>query len=299
MAEINQSELSKILNISRSGVNVAIKRGKIVKNSAGLIDTQNKQNSDWLISRGFSEQKIISGLAEIQQKQNLKQKTKSISNPIPKIRSEAKEKPIHVEPEKIATIQKYFEPIGVDKLRIDKMNKFISGESTTFKSSKSEIGESEFENLTGLPSKLMNWPLKEIVLKYGGQMQLDTYSKILSRLMSTALQDQKMQERRLELIEKDFVISGIFSYMNILSENLFDLAESQTEIILAFILSELKSLGILKQDDKINLAKSKKEIRDMRLKAYTKIIKEAKRSIKKSLENLKNKHEDDTNSNKE
>lgn len=298
MAEINQSELSKILNISRSGVNVAIKRGKIVKNSAGLIDTQNKQNSDWLISRGFSEQKIISGLAEIRKKQNSKQKTRPMSNPIQKIRSEAKENSIQVEPKKIKTIQEYFEPIGGDKLRIDKMNKVISGELTTFESSKPEIEESEFENLTGLPSKLMNWPLKEIVLKYGGQMQLDTYSKILSRLMSTALQDQKIQERRLELIEKDFFISGIFSYINILSENLFDLAESQTEIILSFILSELKSLGILKKDDKINLAKSKKEIRDMRLKSYTKIIKEAKRSINKSLKNLKNKH-DDTKPNQE
>lgn len=261
MAEITQAQLAKIIGVSRSAICVNITRGKINKNSAGLIDTQNKQNSDWLTTKGFSEQKIISTLNEIQIKQKNKQKLKPMSNPNSRIREELKENPNVVEPENLETIQKYIE------------------KKTTFESSKEEILKSEFENLTGLASKMMNMSMKDLVFRYGGQLQLDGYSKILQRLMSMALQDQKMQERRLDLVEKDFMISSVFSYLNILSDALFDLAESQNKIIIATVKSDPEKAEIV--------------IRDMRLKSYSKIIKEAKRSINNSIKQLKSKYDRD------
>ena len=109
MAEIKPAQLATIANLKRQAIYNAIRRGNIIANSAGLVDTQNKNNSQWLRSHGLSEKDVISGLAEIQKKQSKPQKKKSISNPLPKMRKKIEKKQVEVEAEKINTIQSYIE----------------------------------------------------------------------------------------------------------------------------------------------------------------------------------------------
>lgn len=256
--ELKQKQLSDIIGINRAAITMAVKRGHLEKNSAGLIDTQNAKNQVWLTTRGFSEQRIQAGLNEIQNKQDQEQKTITPSNPITELKQIIAKKQTQIETGKNPL--NTYEQEGIEK-------------------PKKEIDDADFENCTGLPARMMDLTIKELVVKYGGPMMLDSWSKILQRLMAANEKDQKIQERRLELIEKDFVISSVITYMNILSDRIFDLAESQNKIIISSVRSDPE--------------KAEAIIKDMRLKAYSKIIKETKRAIEQAIKNMKSKYEKD------
>ena len=265
MAEIKQALLAKVVGIAqgkkfnRQGIYNAVRRGQLDANSSNLIDTLNQKNSDWLRAHGVSQQMIDQYLSEIQNQEEQKQKIKEESNQNTNI-----QKP------------KQTNKTVVDSERILKIEKVIHKNDIENDVSKS-VDDVDFENITGLPAKLMDLNIKELVMRYGGPLMLDSFSKILQRLMTSHEKDQKMQERRLDLIEKDFVISNVFSYLSNLSESLFDLAESQTDVIIAAV----------KSDEK----KARGQIRDMRLKSYSKIIKEAQKQINNSIKQLKSKHD--------
>jgi len=263
MAEIKPAQLATIANLKRQAIYNAIRRGNIIANSAGLVDTQNKNNSQWLRSHGLSEKDVISGLAEIQKKQSKPQKKKSISNPLPKMRKKIEKKQVEVEAEKINTIQSYIE---------------IKPEKTENKNNESkDIDEIDFENITGLPAKMMKLNLKQLVMKYGGPMLLNSWSLILQRLMSASEKDQKMQERRLELIEKDFAVSRLFKYIEDLSSRLFDYTESSPVDFISLVKSDAENLEL----------KIKTKMRhDISI-----LIKDTKENINRELENLKKKYE--------
>lgn len=252
MAEINQAQLGKIAGLKRQAIYNAVRRGQIIINSAKMVDTQNKTNSEWLMTHGITQQKIDQFLSEIQENEKPKQESQPRSNPNLRNQRQQLEKPIDIRSDKNQP-----------------QTRFINGGS--------EVEEMDFETITGLPSRMMGMTIKELVIKYGGPMMLDQFSKILQRLMTADEKDQKIQERRQELIEKDFVISGVFSYLNILSDNLFDLAESKTDLIVAAV----------KADEE----KAKKTIRDMLLKDFSKIIKNTKRSIDNSMRNMRSKYD--------
>ncbi len=260
MAEIIPAQLAKILNLKRQAVYMAIRRGNLDLNSGGMIDTQNNKNQSWLISHGLSELSIQSALAAIQEKTESKPKTKPQSNPLPEIREKSKEKPITIQPQQIEAIEKY---IG--------NNQTQSGPSDT------NIDAAQFENVTGLPARMMNLTLYELVKRYGGPMNLESWSKILQRLMGAMSQDQKIQTDRLKLIEKDFTISKIFIYLETLSNRLFDYCESLPIEIISFSQSEPETAEI----------KTKQKMR----KDISILLKESKDSITKELENLKNKYQ--------
>ncbi len=154
------------------------------------------------------------------------------------------------------------------------------GKPTTFKSSESEkLSEEQFENITGLPFRMSKLTIFELVSRYGGPMQLDKWAGILSKLMTALEKDQKSRERKNELIEKDFVTSNVFLFLNIFMDAAFDLAESQTEVIISMVLSDSET--------------AKFKIPELRKKSYTKISKEAKKSINDSLKRLENKYDID------
>lgn len=260
MAEIIPAQLAKILNLKRQAVYMAIRRGNLDLNSGGMIDTKNQKNQGWLISHGLSEISIQSALATIQQKAESKPKIKPPSNPLPEIRQNTTEKPITIQPEQIEAIEKY-----------------LDNNKTNSSASAPDIDSSQFENVSGLPSRMMSLTLYELVKRYGGPMGLESYSKILQRLMGAMLQDQKIQTDRLKLIEKDFTISKIFIYLETLSNRLFDYCESLPIEIISFSQSEPETAEI----------KSKQKMR----KDISILLKESKDSITKELENLKNKYQ--------
>src|SRR4030042_3339951 len=85
---------------------------------------------------------------------------------------------------------------------------------------------------------MLNMNIKQLVLKYGGPMQLKNWADILNKLFMSNEKDQKIQERRLELIEKDFVTARIFSFMEVLSNQLFDMPASVIDNLIALIISD-------------------------------------------------------------
>ena len=137
----------------------------------------------------------------------------------------------------------------------------------------------DFENITGLPQRMMNLTVFQLVKKFGGELQLKGWADILSKLMTAMEKDQKYQERRNQLIEKDFVISNVFKYLDVFMDAVFDMAEAQTEVIISLVQSDPET--------------ARKEIPLLRKNAYTKISKEAKKGIKDSLKRLKDKYDID------
>ena len=252
MAEIKKAQLAKIVGMKRQGVYLAVTRGKLIANTSGLIDTQNATNMKWIQKHGVSEKDINHYLVEIQEKSKNKQKVKPISNPIPKIRKKIKQKEIEIDSDKINTIQSYIE----------------TGKTQE---------EINFENRSGLPSEVMDLKLFELVERYGGPMMLTDWSLILNRLMTARLTEQKIQERRLELIEKDFVISRLISYLEILNKQLFDYSESAPIQIISMVKSGGENIEF--------------EIKKNMRKEFSILIKDAKEKINQELDNLKSKHE--------
>jgi len=268
MSEIIPAQLAKILNLKRQAVYMAIRRGNLDLNSGGMIDTQNNKNQSWLISHGLSELSIQSAIATIRKKAESKPKIKPLSNPLPEIRQNIKEKPIIIQPEQIEAIEKY-----------------IDNNKNNLSQSDQDIDSAKFEDVTGLPSRMMGLTLYELVKRYGGPMGLESYSKILQRLMGAMLQDQKIQTDRLKLIEKDFTISRIFIYLETLSNRLFDYCESAPIDFISLTQSGCETIEI--------------EIKKKMRKDISLLLKESKESIKRELENLKNKYQkkDDSNTN--
>jgi len=270
MAEIGKSELAKMLNMTRQSIYRAISRGKIDANSAGLIDTQNKKNQLWISSHGLSENNILACLVEIQKKEQSKKKNKPISNPLPKIREKTIKKQAEVEPEKIK--ERAIE-IGTKTIK--------AIESYTGEQPKTKIDEVEFENITGLPARMMKLNLKNLVVRYGGPMMLKSWADILVKIMSANEKDQKIQERRLELIQKDFVISRLFMFLETLSSRIFDYTENIPVEIIALVKSGVDDIEI--------------EIKKRMRKDFSILLKDTKENITRELENLKTKYEKSKN----
>jgi hypothetical protein len=64
----------------------------------------------------------------------------------------------------------------------------------------------DFENITGLPDKMMNITLKELVSTYGGVMRLEKWANTLEKLLSASYTEMVMLEEKGKLIDRDFVI---------------------------------------------------------------------------------------------
>lgn len=259
MAEVNQSQLSKITGVSRQAVSSAIKRDLLIINSGGKLDTQNPKNLKWLKGKGKSENDVIRYLEEILKKDKKKNKKIPKSNPLTKIRKKNNKNDIPID--KINTLEKYID-----------------------KSQDKDFDEIEFENISGLPAKMMKLTLYQLVINYGGPMMLDSWSKILQRLMSASEKDQKIQERRLELIEKDFFISKIFKYLEVLSNMLFDYAKSSPAGFISLVKSGIENIEF--------------EIEKKTSKDFSIMIRDTKENISRELENLKKKYQKDNENGK-
>jgi hypothetical protein len=138
------------------------------------------------------------------------------------------------------------------------------------------------ERITGLPREMLGLTIRQLAMRYGGSASLEKWSKILNQLLQADEREMKTQERRIELIEKDFVVSRLFSFIELLSNQLFDLPSSQVDNWIALALTE-KDQARIKIIDNFKIEVGR-------------LIKDCKFSITKELENLKSKYEKkDTN----
>jgi hypothetical protein len=143
----------------------------------------------------------------------------------------------------------------------------------------STLEENEIADRAGLPKKLLGMTIRDLVVRYRGLDGIERYIKMLRDLAAADEKDQKARERRLELVEKDFVISHVFSYINDLMKQLLEWPEGAADGIIALVQSQ----GEAARGDVV------KEIEN----GTSKIMKDAKNHITKEFSGLRTKYQDD------
>jgi hypothetical protein len=217
--EYKQADFCKAYSLLPSTVTMAIKRGALVKNTAGLIDDENTLNKVYLA------------------KYRVKATNEALSDD------------------------------GKNAERITKKIDFANFE------------EYEIAERAGLPEKLLGMTIRDLVVKFKGMDGLERYVKMLRDLAAADEKDQKTQERRLQLVEKDFIIARVFQYLDDLMKQLLEWPLGVAPGIIALVLSE----GEAAQND---------IIREME-KGVGNIIKDAKAQVIKELSGLRAKYQDD------
>jgi hypothetical protein len=87
-------------------------------------------------------------------------------------------------------------------------------------------------------TELLNYTLREVVMRFGGLYGLEKHIKALRELTATAEREQKMDERAMRLIPKDFVMSGVLAYLNYLNRQLIEYPETVADKIVPKIISD-------------------------------------------------------------
>jgi hypothetical protein len=96
--------------------------------------------------------------------------------------------------------------------------------------------EYEIADHAGLPKKLLGTTIRELVIKFKGLDGLERYVKMLRDLAAADEKDQKT--RRLQLVEKDFIVARVFSYIDVLMKQLLEWPEGAVDGIIALVQSE-------------------------------------------------------------
>ena len=87
-------------------------------------------------------------------------------------------------------------------------------------------------------TELLNYTLKDVVVRFGGLYNLERHAKTLRDLTLTAEKEQRMDERSMRLIPKDFVMAGVLAYLNRLNNQLIEYPELAVEKIIPKIISD-------------------------------------------------------------
>ncbi|AEM22155.1 hypothetical protein Bint_1536 [Brachyspira intermedia PWS/A] len=143
------------------------------------------------------------------------------------------------------------------------------------------LDEKKFTDITGLPAYLMNLTIKELVIEYDEPVKLKFWADVLYKLLQAQEREQKIKERDLELIEKDFVMKYIFKYIELLNLRLLDYPDSAVDNLTALIKTNENNVRI-------------KIIEEM-TKDFSMILTETKESIKREINKLLNKHLENNN----
>jgi hypothetical protein len=87
-------------------------------------------------------------------------------------------------------------------------------------------------------TELLNYTLREAVARFGGLYNLERHAKTLRDLTLTAEKEQRMDERSMRLVPKDFVISGVLAYLNQINLQLIEYPELAADKIVPKIVSD-------------------------------------------------------------
>lgn len=243
---ISGSDFAKFIGCARQNIYKHVREGSLIKHESGKYDLNNKINLDYILRHGKTQNDIENYVLTKSEKK-VKNKEKSNHS----LNKKHKKKTIPFK--------------KVNQVESKKNEKIL------------DFNEKEFENITGLPARMMKLNLKQLVLRYGGQHQLKGWADILNKIMMASERDQKIQIRKLELIDKDFVVSRLFSYLETLNKQIFNIPLSLTDHIIALVKSEKDNY----RNDIIELLKKELE----------KLIKDTKDRINQEIEGLKSKYE--------
>jgi len=221
MAEVRQAEFARICGVAPSVIARKIRNKTLVRNAAGLLDTENPVNAGYAARR------------------RLKSSAKAL---------ETAEQ----------TVDKRAVPPPVDF---------------------SLLSEHEISEYAGLPQRLLGLTLRELVIKFKGLPGMQEYVRMLKDLAAADERDQKVRERRLQLIEKDFVIARLIQYLDILMKQLLEYPESAVDEIIALVQAKGNSARL--------------DVSRKLESGISRIIKNAKEELTRELGGLRSKYQDD------
>jgi hypothetical protein len=141
------------------------------------------------------------------------------------------------------------------------------------------LADHEIAEYAGLPQRLLGLTLRELVLKFKGLPGMQDYVKMLKDLSAADERDQKVRERRLQLIEKDFVIARLIQYLDGLMKQLLEYPESAVDGIISLVQAEGSAARL--------------DVSRTMERGISKIIKDAKEQLIKELSGLRSKYQDD------
>lgn len=102
----------------------------------------------------------------------------------------------------------------------------------------SALPDCEIADRIGLPQRMLGMSIRELVVKHRGMEELETYVKMLRDLISADEKNQRVQERRLQLVEKDFIVARVFQFLDTLMKQILEYPESAADEIISLVQSE-------------------------------------------------------------
>jgi hypothetical protein len=90
----------------------------------------------------------------------------------------------------------------------------------------------------GTAVEMLSLTIRELVMAHAGVQGIERYARTLRDLTATAEKEQRTKERGLRLIEKDFVTSRLFTFVDVVCKQIIEYPESAADSIIAKILSE-------------------------------------------------------------
>jgi hypothetical protein len=99
------------------------------------------------------------------------------------------------------------------------------------------LNDIEAASDAGIPQELLALPLRDLIIKYNGLYNLERHAKILRDLTMSNEKDQRIRERGLKLIEKDFVTSRLFQFLDVLMRQLLEYPDSAVDDLIAKVQS--------------------------------------------------------------
>ena len=198
--------------VSPAAFSKKIKSGTLILNSGGKLDTDNPINRQYLTKKQARFQADISA-------GNLEA---AASKPGFDLAAQS----AGVMPELTASITHMSDSRNKDG-------------STTHESDKTRTtgnGENSMR-ISGAAKEALDMTLRELIITRGGGSidGVEKYSKILRDLVTADEKDQKLQERRLLQVPKDFVVSRLFGFVDQLMNKLLDVPESITDQVIAYV----------------------------------------------------------------
>jgi hypothetical protein len=129
----------------------------------------------------------------------------------------------------------------------------------------------------GTAVEMLSLTIRELVMAHAGVQGIERYTKILRDLTATAEREQRTREHGLKLIEKDFVTSKVFAFVDSVCKQIIEYPEAAADAIIAKIMSEGPE--------------ARPSVVSMMQEALGRIIAETKNQIVKELDSLKGKYQ--------
>ena len=84
---------------------------------------------------------------------------------------------------------------------------------------------------------LQNMTLGEIVRKFGSMDGIDKFVKLQKDLVTIEEKNQRLQEKRLQLLPRDFVIARLFGFQQQQASRVLDVPEAGADQIVAMVMA--------------------------------------------------------------